>query len=126
MAYESERNAGLHSVTRLTQLYDIEKVFNATLEMQALWPIICSKVQELTDATGVNLWMVDKDDLLLVQQSGFDPTYEAGARETGEQSIVGQVGNDAEPMLLSGEDPLLISATTERRRTPSRQSWRRR
>ena len=108
LAYEAERNAGLHSVTRLTQLYDIEKVFNATLEMQALWPIICSKVQELTDATGVNLWMVDKDDLLLVQQSGFDPTYEAGARETGEQSIVGQVGNDAEPMLLSGADPLLI------------------
>jgi RND family efflux transporter MFP subunit len=107
LAYEAERNASLHSVTRLTQLYDIEKVFNATLEMQALWPIICSKVQELTDATGVNLWMVDKDDLLLVQQSGFDPTYDAGARETGDQSIVGQVGNDAEPILLTGEDSLL-------------------
>jgi RND family efflux transporter MFP subunit len=107
LAYEAERNASLHSVTRLTQLYDIEKVFNATLEMQALWPIICSKVQELTDATGVNLWMVDKDDLLLVQQSGFDPTYDAGARETGDQSIVGQVGNDAEPILLTGENSLL-------------------
>jgi RND family efflux transporter MFP subunit len=107
LAYEAERNASLHSVTRLTQLYDIEKVFNATLEMQALWPIICSKVQELTDATGVNLWMVDKDDLLLVQQSGFDPTYDAGARETGDQSIVGQIGNDAEPILLTGEDSLL-------------------
>lgn len=108
LAYEAERNAGLHSITRLTQLYDIEKVFNATLEMQALWPIICSKVQELTNATGVNLWMVDKDDLLLVQQAGFDPTHEVSVREVGDASIAGQVGNDAEPVLLGGDDPRLI------------------
>lgn len=107
LSYEAERNAGLHSVTRLTQLYDIEKVFNATLEMEALWPIICSKVQELTNATAVNLWMVDKEDLLLAEQAGFDPTYERGARETGDTSIVGQVGSDAEPIVLS-DDPRLV------------------
>ncbi len=108
LAYEAERNAGLHSVTRLTQLYDIEKVFNATLEMQALWPIICSKVQELTNASGVNLWMVDKDGLLLVQQGGFDPTYEVGVREVGAASIPGQVAEDAEPLLLAGDESRLI------------------
>ena len=107
LGYEDERNASLHSVTRLTQLYDIEKVFNATLDMQSLWPIICSKVQELTDATGVNLWMVDKDDLLLVQQAGYDGSYESGARETGEASIVGQVAKEAEPLLLADDDPRL-------------------
>src|SRR6516225_9313682 len=79
IAYEAERNAGLQSITRLTQLYDIEKVFNAALEMGGLWPLICSKVQELTEADAVNLWMVDKDDLLLVQQAGIDPTCEVGA-----------------------------------------------
>ena len=82
IAYEAERNAGLQSITRLTQLYDIEKVFNAALEMGGLWPLICSKVQELTEADAVNLWMVDKDDLLLVQQAGIDPTCEVGARES--------------------------------------------
>jgi RND family efflux transporter MFP subunit len=76
--------------------------------MQALWPIICSKVQELTNATGVNLWMVDKDGLLLVQQAGFDPTYEVGVREMGAASIAGQVGDDAEPLLLPGDESRLI------------------
>ena len=108
LSYEAERNAGLHSVTRLTQLYDIEKVFNATLEMQALWPIICSKVQELTDADGVNLWMVENDDLLLVQQSGSDPTYDVGQREAGNTSIAGQVATDSEPILVSEDDSRLI------------------
>ena len=49
--------------------------------------------------------MVDKDGLLLVQQGGFDPTYEVGVREVGEAVDCGQVGDDAEPMLLAGEDP---------------------
>lgn len=108
LSYEAERNASLHSVTRLTQLYDIEKVFNATLEMQALWPIICSKVQELTDANGVNLWLVDKDDLLLVEQSGFEPTYQSGAREAGEGSIVAEVAKEGEPLLLGADEPRVL------------------
>lgn len=92
LAYEAERNAGLQSITRLTQLYDIERVFNATLEMQRLWPLICSKVQELTEGTCVNLWMVDKgDELLLVERAGVDPTRSAGARETEGAGIAGDV-----------------------------------
>jgi RND family efflux transporter MFP subunit len=107
LAYESERNAGLQSITRLTQLYDIEKVFNATLEMKDLWEIICSKVQELTEATGVNLWMVDNEDLLLVEQAGADPTREVGVREGEGGGIIAAVSKDAEPVLLNEGDDLL-------------------
>jgi GAF domain-containing protein/multidrug efflux pump subunit AcrA (membrane-fusion protein) len=107
LAYESERNAGLQSITRLTQLYDIEKVFNATLEMSSLWEIICSKVQELTEATGVNLWMVDKEDLLLVEQAGIDPTREVGAREGESGGIIAAVSKEAEPLLLNEGSELL-------------------
>ncbi len=105
--YEAERNASLQSITRLTQLYDIEKVFNATLDMQSLWPLICSKVQELTDATGVNLWMVDKDDLLLVEQAGGDPTREIGAREGEGGGIAGDVSQNAEPILVTADNERL-------------------
>ena len=108
LGYESERNAGLQSITRLTQLYDIEKVFNATLEMRSLWEVICSKVQELTEGTGVNLWMVDKDDLLLVQQAGVDPTLEVGARETESDGIAGEVSSNGEPLLVAGDDARLV------------------
>jgi RND family efflux transporter MFP subunit len=111
--YEAERNAALQSITRLTQLYDIEKVFNATLDMPSLWTIICSKVQELTDGTAVNLWMVDKEDLLLVQQAGVDPTREVGARESEGAGIAGEVSANAEPALLAGDDPRLAQRNSE-------------
>jgi len=42
VAYESERNASLHSISRVTQMYDLEKVFNSTLEMGELLPMIAT------------------------------------------------------------------------------------
>ena len=120
LAYEVERNAGLQSITRLTQLYDIEKVFNATLEMQRLWPLICSKVRELTDATGVNLWMVDSEELLLVEQAGFDPTRDVGAREAEGPGVVGEVSNNGEPLLLVGDDSQLEQRNQSAGETPIR------
>lgn len=110
LAYATERNAGLASVMRLTQLYDIEKVFNATLEMESLLPIICEKVGDLIHAAAVNLWMVDGDDLLLVQQAGEDPGTEAGERQTGASGgIAGQVGDSGEPLLLQADEEALIA-----------------
>ena len=105
--YAAERNAGLASVMRLTQLYDIEKVFNATLEMQTLLPVICEKVGDLVSAAAVNLWMVDKDDLLLLQQSGYDPGAHLGDRQHGEEGIAGSVGESGEAALLQSGDEAL-------------------
>ncbi|WP_433983815.1 GAF domain-containing protein [Tunturiibacter empetritectus] len=107
LIYELERNAGLSSVLRLTQLYDIEKVFNATLEMQELLPVICSKVQDLVGATVVNLWMVDQDDLMLIQQAGEDSAAGVGDRQVAGGGIVGDVGENGETVLLQGDDDAL-------------------
>ncbi|MGA8528806.1 MAG: efflux RND transporter periplasmic adaptor subunit, partial [Acidobacteriaceae bacterium] len=113
LAYASERNAGLASVMRLTQLYDIEKVFNATLEMDSLLPIICEKVGDLIHASAVNLWMVDRDDLLLFQQAGDDPGAQVGERQTGASGgIVGQVGESGEPLLLQADEEGLVQRNT--------------
>ncbi|MDQ1387444.1 MAG: hypothetical protein QOF56_898, partial [Acidobacteriaceae bacterium] len=46
-SYESERNASLHSISRVTQMYDLEKVFNSTLEMDELLGTIAKKFQEV-------------------------------------------------------------------------------
>jgi RND family efflux transporter MFP subunit len=107
LRYETERNAGLSSVLRLTQLYDIEKVFNATLEMQEILPVICSKVQDLTGATAVNLWLVDQTDLLLVQQAGEDPGAETGDRQEEGSGLVSGVGETGEEVLYQAEDEAL-------------------
>ena len=103
LVYAAERNAGLASVMRLTQLYDIEKVFNATLEMQRLLPVIVEKVADLIRAETVNLWMVDKEDLLLVQQSGEDPAAAPGDRQGAGGGAVGDVSESGEALLLQDE-----------------------
>jgi len=36
LSYESERNTNLQSISRVAQMYDLEKVFNSTLEMDEL------------------------------------------------------------------------------------------
>lgn len=107
LAYAAERDAGLASVMRLTQLYDIEKVFNATLEMERLLPVITEKVADLIRADTVNLWMIDKEDLLLVQQTGDDPLAEPGARQAAGGGIAADVGDSGEAVLLQAEDEAL-------------------
>src|SRR5208283_3763990 len=47
LSYESERNTSLHSISRVDQMYDLEKVFNSTLEMNELLPTIAKKFQEV-------------------------------------------------------------------------------
>ncbi len=120
LAYAAERNAGLASVMRLTQLYDIEKVFNATLEMESLLPIICEKVGDLIHAAAVNLWMVEQEDLLLVQQAGDDPGAQVGERQSGSSGTIGQIGESGEAVLLQAEDEALVQRNAQHRRKPRR------
>ncbi len=101
--YEAERNAGLAAVSRMVQLYDIEKIFSATLEMQALLPVICDKVQELMQAGAVNVWLVDGNDLLLARQIGDAAERRPGERIGGGNSLVERVSEDGEPRLQESE-----------------------
>ena len=98
LAYENERNSNLDSITRLTQLYDVEKVFNSTLQMSELMPIICAKVRELLNTQAVNLYMVEDDDLVLMARDGEDETVEL---ESGAEAIVKQVGDTGEPVVIT-------------------------
>ncbi|HEX4006847.1 MAG TPA: GAF domain-containing protein [Acidobacteriaceae bacterium] len=109
LSYANERDAQLASVMRLTQLYDIEKVFSASLEMTTLMPVICEKVSDLIRAQAVNLWMVDNQDLLLMQQAGVDPVAQPGDRQKAGGGIVGDVAESDEAILLESGEPALIA-----------------
>jgi RND family efflux transporter MFP subunit len=99
--YEAERNSHLESISRLTQLYDVEKVFNSTLEMDELNPLITAKVRELLEAQAVNLWMVkDDQELLLMDRSGEDLTREVGASEKTGEGYVSQVSDSGEALII--------------------------
>jgi transcriptional regulator with GAF, ATPase, and Fis domain len=102
--YEEERNSLLESVSRLTQLYDLEKVFSSTLEMAELQPLITSKIREVLDVQAVNLWFVkDQDELLLMQQSGNDPTAAVGSSQRTGEGYVAEVSDSNERLLIVGD-----------------------
>jgi transcriptional regulator with GAF, ATPase, and Fis domain len=61
LAYEGERNSNLQSISRVAQMYDLEKVFNSTLEMEELLGTIAGKFQEVMGVQGISLWMVNGD-----------------------------------------------------------------
>ena len=99
--YEAERNSHLESISRLTQLYDVEKVFNSTLEMDELNPLITAKVRQLLEAQAVNLWMVkDDQELLLMDRSGEDATCEVGASEKTDEGYVSEVSDSGEALII--------------------------
>lgn len=103
LSYESERNTNLESISRVTQMYDLEKVFNSTLEMNELLDMIAKKFAEVLNVQGVNLWMVSGDAVELVSQAGFDGTVELGALQRAGQGIAGDASDSGEAVLI--DDP---------------------
>ena len=103
-AYERERNSSLTSLTRLTQFYDIEKVFSSTLEIDELLPIIAGKMREMLECQAVNLWLVQGDgSICLVHQSGTDPTTQQGMVQQGGEGIAGDISDSGEAVMI--DDP---------------------
>lgn len=103
-AYEAERNTSLESITRLTQLYDLERTFNSTLEMDSLLPLITSKYQELLNVRAVNLWMVVEDEgVRLMSRAGTDATVELETVQGAGQGLTGDIAESGEPVLISSD-----------------------
>lgn len=104
-AYLDQHQNTLTSITRLTQLYDIEKVFSSTLEMEELTPIIGSKVREMLDCEAVNLWLLEPDESLrLVHQSGRDATVQEKSLQKPGEGIAGDLSDNGEPVLIQQPD----------------------
>ncbi len=110
LGYESERNESLRSISRLAQLYDIEKVLNSTLEMNELLPIVASKFAEILNVQAVNLWMVGGDqNLVLSTSSGFDPAVSIGTVQASAEGIAAEVSDSGDSILIdSADDPRLL------------------
>jgi RND family efflux transporter MFP subunit len=103
--YQDEHHNTLASITRLAQLYDIEKVFSSTLEMDQLLPIIGSKVREMMECEAVNVWLLEADESLrLMHQAGADATVEERALQRPGEGIPGDVSDNGEPVLIPTAD----------------------
>jgi RND family efflux transporter MFP subunit len=104
--YEHERNESLSSITRLTQLYDLEKTFSSTLEMDELLPIIGDKFREVMECRAINVWLLRGDESLeMMYQSGSDPTTPGvGSVQQIEGGIPGRVSDSGEAVLITDAD----------------------
>jgi RND family efflux transporter MFP subunit len=99
--YENERNDALTSISRLTQLYDLEKVFASTLEMNELVPIIGSKFREVMECHAVNVWLLQPDESIQVMhQAGTDATTPPGTTQKPGEGIPGDVSDSGEGVLI--------------------------
>jgi RND family efflux transporter MFP subunit len=115
LAYEAERNSSLQSITRVTQMYDLEKVFNSNLEMDELLATIASKVHEVMGVQAANVWMVEGETVTLVNRQGTDATVALGTGQGPADGVAGKVSDDGQPVLI--DDP-----GDERLRTRNRNS----
>jgi RND family efflux transporter MFP subunit len=109
-SYENERHGTLSSITRLTQLYDLEKVFSSTLEMEELLPLIASKFSEILACQAVNIWLLHPDESLeLMHQSGEDYTAFKGQILKPGEGIAGVLSDSGESVCISdATDPRLV------------------
>ncbi len=108
-AYETERHGTMTSITRLSQLYDLEKVFSSTLEMEELLPLIGAKFSEILACQAVNIWLLKPDESVeLMHQAGEDPTSFKGQVLKANEGIVGTVSDNGESLCISdANDPRL-------------------
>jgi RND family efflux transporter MFP subunit len=110
-SYEEERNGTLSSISRLTQLYDLEKVFSSTLEMQELLPLIGTKFSEILECRAVNIWLLLPDESVeLMHQAGEDPTTFKGQKQKPREGIAGAISDNGETMCISAPDDERLAA----------------
>ena len=101
-AYEEERHGTMTSITRLTQLYDLEKVFSSTLEMDELLPLIGAKLSEILECQAVNIWLMLPDESVeLMHQAGQDATTFKGQKLKANEGVAGTISDNGEPMCIS-------------------------
>jgi RND family efflux transporter MFP subunit len=110
-SYEEERHGTLTSITRITQLYDLEKAFSSTLEMEDLLPLIASKFLEVLSAQAVNIWLLHPDETLeLMHQNGEDQTTFQGQILQPNEGVAGVVSDNGEGICISDPaDPRLVA-----------------
>jgi len=100
---ETERHAQFETLERLTALYDIARIFNSTLELEDLCPIVTSKIRDILGAQACNLWLVSQEGhtLEFAHQDGEDPTTAEDGEVPMGEGFVGVVGRDGKGRLAA-------------------------
>lgn len=108
-SFELQRQNLLDSLHRMTQLYDLEKSLNSTLEMDAVIALIPAKVRTMVDCQAMHLWLFEGDTLTLSSSSGEDNTVRHGMKQRPGEGYVADMAEEGEPLLIAdSEDERLL------------------
>jgi len=98
--FERERQNLLDSVHRMSQLYDLEKSLNSTLEMDEVTAMAPEKTRSMLDCQAMHLWLFSGDVLTLMASSGGDATVEVGDTQSAGEGYVGDMAEEGETLLI--------------------------
>ena len=101
--FEQQRQTLLDSVHRMSQMYDLEKSLNATLEMDAVIALVPTKAADMLPCQAMHLWLFDGADLRLVSSEGVDDTVAVGTTEAPGEGYVADMAEEGEPVLIDDE-----------------------
>ena len=100
---EEERQTLLESVHRMSQLYDLEKSLNSTLEFDAVIEMIPEKAIAMMPSQAIHLWLFEGQVLRLVSSQGADSTVHLGMMQKPGEGYVADMAEEGEPLLI--DDP---------------------
>ena len=103
-SFEGQRQNLLDSVHRMTQLYDLEKSLNATLELDAVMEMIPMKVAGMLSCQAIHLWLFDGAVLRLMSSSGEDATVQPRMTQSVGEGYVADMAEEGEPLLIADPD----------------------
>lgn len=103
-AVEREKENLLDSVHRMTQLYDLEKSLNSTLELDRVMALIPRKVLPMLQCQAVHLWLFSGDTLALTATAGVDPTVSVGLMQKAGEGYVADMAEEGAPLTISDAD----------------------
>jgi multidrug resistance efflux pump/GAF domain-containing protein len=101
---EQQRQELLDSVHRMSQLYDLEKSLNSTLELDDVTAMIPVKAIAMLPCQAVHLWLFDGGALRLVSTSGADDTIEVGVTQAPGEGYVADMAEEGDPLLIDDPD----------------------
>jgi RND family efflux transporter MFP subunit len=107
---EAQRQDLLDSVHRMSQLYDLEKSLNASLEMDAVTALIPVKAAAMLPCQAMHLWMFDGEILRLISTHGSDETVETGMSQAPGEGYVADMAEEGEPLLIADPDDERLAA----------------
>ncbi len=111
---DAQRQDLLDSVHRMSQLYDLEKSLNATLEMEAVTALIPVKAAAMLPCQAIHLWMFDGEVLRLIATHGIDATVEAGMTQSAGEGYAADMAEEGEALLIADASDERLAARNAR------------